>query len=233
MLEEADDIIKRNMWHPLKLLNLGECKIILNNPMSQLRMEKYHVAIIGMPGSGKRTQSQFLEEIGYNHLSTGKLFRGVLRDPWYIGLARMLDASISEMRGIDGSRYDSDGAVNRFITQYVSEYGSVPTVFDGYPRTIPQAKHLDSLIENYAVVYLNVHKSEAERRLALMQGRRREDSPEAIQKRMSLYEEDTLPLIPYYRMPPNSMPKRPFITIDGNNDVDTVADRIADALKRL
>jgi len=192
-----------------------------------------HIVMLGMPGSGKGTQSKILLEEGYYHFSTGELFRGILKgseDEWYDELAKLFARNNNEVEVINQRLYVNHNSVNDFFKKYLESYTDKPTIIDGYPRTIEQARFLDSLKENYIIVYLDIKKSEAERRLLQREesSGRMDDAPQVIMKRMQIYHENTLNLIPYYRLS-----NIPFVRIDANNDIDTIAGRIRSELQEI
>jgi adenylate kinase family enzyme len=116
---------------------------------------------------------------------------------------------------LNGTFVNNDD-VNAFVRNFLKKYDDKPTVFDGYPRNVTQARTLDGLGLDYAVVYIDIKKSEAEKRLLHRQNGKNGNTDE-----MEKYHMDSLSLIPYYRLS-----KRKFIRINGNEDIETVAKRI-------
>jgi len=180
-----------------------------------------NLLIYGPPGSGKGTQAELLHRsFEIPHIATGDILRGEVAAGTPLGLkARPIMAA--------GSYVPDDimiGIIRNRLQQADSQKGFV---MDGFPRTIPQAEALDSLIGELGrrfdrVVYLNVETHELVRRLAgrmtcpidqktyppgtekcpvdgasLIQ--REDDKPEAVKKRIEVYLEKTLPLLEYYR----------------------------------
>ena len=184
-------------------------------------MGALNLLIYGPPGSGKGTQAELLHRsFEIPHIATGDILRGEVAAGTPLGLkARPIMAA--------GSYVPDDimiGIIRNRLQQADSQKGFV---MDGFPRTIPQAEALDSLIGELGrrfdrVVYLNVETHELVRRLAgrmtcpidqktyppgtekcpvdgasLIQ--REDDKPEAVKKRIEVYLEKTLPLLEYYR----------------------------------
>ncbi len=180
-----------------------------------------NLLIYGPPGSGKGTQAELLHlSFEIPHIATGDILRGEVAAGTPLGLkAQPIMAA--------GGYVPDDimiGIIRNRLQEADSQKGFV---MDGFPRTIPQAEALDSLIDDLGrrfdrVVYLNVETHELVRRLAgrmtcpidqktyppgtekcpvdgasLIQ--REDDKPEAVKKRIEVYLEKTLPLLDYYR----------------------------------
>ena len=181
-----------------------------------------NLLIYGPPGSGKGTQAELLHRsFDIPHIATGDILRGEVAAGTPLGLkARPIMAA--------GGYVPDDimiGIIRNRLQQADSQNGFV---MDGFPRTIPQAEALDSLLDELGrrfdrVVYLKVATPELVRRLAgrmtcpidqktyppgtetcpvdgarLIQ--REDDKPEAVKKRIEVYLEKTLPLLDYYRL---------------------------------
>jgi adenylate kinase len=96
------------------------------------------VIFFGAPGSGKGTQAKKLIQQGFHHISTGDLLRECKNDK-----SHPLNATISQ-RMLAGELI-SDEIVNDIISHKVSQIGN-NVIFDGYPRTIAQARFLDEAL---------------------------------------------------------------------------------------
>ncbi|MEM6656193.1 MAG: adenylate kinase [Planctomycetota bacterium] len=153
------------------------------------------IVFIGPPGAGKGTQSERLaERLGVTRLSTGDVLRQ----------AQQLDTPAGReiKQRLDEGRLVSDDLVLRIVADRLAEadcrHGYL---FDGFPRTLPQAVELDGLLADHAArldaaLELVVPEDELFRRLA---GRGRQDDDAAtIRKRLRDYADLTAPLSGYY-----------------------------------
>ena len=180
-----------------------------------------NLLIYGPPGSGKGTQAELLHQaFDIPHIATGDILRGE------VAAGTPLGRKAQPIMAAGGYVPDDImvGIIRNRLQQGDSQMGFV---MDGFPRTIPQAEALDTLLDELGrrfdrVVYLNVETPELVRRLAgrmtcpidqktyppgtekcpvdgakLIQ--REDDKPEAVKKRIEVYLEKTLPLLDYYR----------------------------------
>lgn len=160
-----------------------------------------NVVIFGAPGSGKGTQSErIIKEYGLHHISTGE----VLRDHIARGteLGKIADGYISRGQLIPD---DLMVSVLASVLDDNPEKTSKGVIFDGFPRTIPQAESLKKMLaergsEVHAVIGLEVPEEELIRRM-LQRGKetgRADDNIDTITKRLKVYHEQTAPLREYY-----------------------------------
>ncbi len=178
-----------------------------------------NVVIFGAPGSGKGTQSErIIKEYGLYHISTGE----VLRDHIARGteLGKIADGYISRGQLIP------DDLMVRVLASVLDdnpEKTSKGVIFDGFPRTIPQAESLKKMLaergsEVHAVIGLEVPEEELIRRM-LQRGKetgRADDNIDTITKRLKVYHEQTAPLREYYKQEGNYLP------VEGSGDVDRI-----------
>ncbi|MBJ2166326.1 MAG: adenylate kinase [Muribaculaceae bacterium] len=178
-----------------------------------------NVVIFGAPGSGKGTQSErIIKEYGLHHISTGE----VLRDHIARGteLGKIVDGYISRGQLIP------DDLMVRVLASVLDdnpEKTSKGVIFDGFPRTIPQAESLKKMLaergsEVHAVIGLEVPEEELIRRM-LQRGKetgRADDNIDTITKRLKVYHEQTAPLREYYKQEGNYLP------VEGSGDVDRI-----------
>ncbi|HNC39572.1 MAG TPA: nucleoside monophosphate kinase, partial [Chitinophagaceae bacterium] len=101
----------------------------------------FNLVLFGPPGSGKGTQSdKIVEEYGLVHLSTGNLLRQEIKDKTPLGL--------EAKAFIDKGQLVPDEVVIGMVDSYFDAHKDARGfLFDGFPRTIPQAKALDNLLE--------------------------------------------------------------------------------------
>lgn len=178
-----------------------------------------NVVIFGAPGSGKGTQSErLIDQYGLHHISTGE----VLRDHIARGteLGKIADGYISRGQLIP------DDLMVRVLASVLDdnpEKTSKGVIFDGFPRTIPQAESLKKMLaergsEVHAVIGLEVPEEELIRRM-LQRGKetgRADDNIDTITKRLKVYHEQTAPLREYYEQEGNYLP------VEGCGDVDRI-----------
>jgi adenylate kinase len=155
--------------------------------------------LFGPPGSGKGTQAEIISErFSLPHVSTGQM----LRDEVDAGteLGREV-GPIMESGGLI-----PDDMMVRIIEHRLSEPDAQQGVLlDGFPRTVPQAKELDDMLERTGreigvVLFFDVPEDELRKRIAHRSDidHRADDTPEAFVKRMREYEAKTAPVLDYY-----------------------------------
>ncbi|HEB83834.1 MAG TPA: adenylate kinase [Bacteroidetes bacterium] len=120
--------------------------------------------LLGPPGVGKGTQARFLmEKLGALQLSTGDLLRAAVRDGTELG---------KRAKGyMDQGELVPDDVILGLIRETLVELGDKPVIFDGFPRTVPQAEGLDRLLAELGggvdrVLELTVDDEEVVRRLS-------------------------------------------------------------------
>ena len=159
-----------------------------------------NIVIFGAPGSGKGTQSdKMIEKYGLNHISTGDVLRGEIKNGTelgktaasYIEKGQLIPDDL--MVSILASVYDSFGRDSKGV------------IFDGFPRTIPQAEALKKMLEERghriaAMIELDVPEEELMTRLIKrgQESGRSDDNAETIKKRLDVYHNQTSPLIEWY-----------------------------------
>ena len=159
-----------------------------------------NILITGAPGSGKGTQSDILvEKYGLKHISTGDLLRGEIAKGTELGMkAKTL---------IDAGNLVPDEIINGMLESVIkNNLDAKGFIFDGYPRTVDQAKNLDTLLSAYnekVTIMLNIdvnHDLLIERLMnrAKTSGRA-DDNLETINHRLEVYQTVTLPVADYYK----------------------------------
>ena len=159
-----------------------------------------NIVIFGAPGSGKGTQSdKMIEKYGLNHISTGDVLRSEIKKGTELGktAAGYID---------NGQLIPDDLMVSILASVYDSFGDHKGVIFDGFPRTIPQAEALKKMLDERgdkvaAMIELDVPEEELMKRLILrgqMSGRA-DDNEETIKKRLVVYHSQTQPLIEWYK----------------------------------
>ena len=159
-----------------------------------------NIVIFGAPGSGKGTQSdKMIAKYGFTHISTGDVLRNEIKNgtelgktaKGYIDTGQLIPDEL--MGNILASDYDSFGKEHEGV------------IFDGFPRTIPQAEALKKMLAERghkvaAMIELDVPEDELMKRLILRgkQSGRSDDNEETIKKRLTVYHNQTAPLIDWY-----------------------------------
>lgn len=181
------------------------------------------VILMGPPGSGKGTQAKLLTAIpGWTHLSTGDLFRKHLKEGTSLG-------KLAEQYIARGVYVPDDITVNMVCERLGEITDGERILFDGFPRTVPQAEALDRLLGERdraiaRVVLIVCPDDELARRLAKRGQGRADDSPDVVRKRLVVYEEQTKPVVDFYERA--GVVRR----VDGVGDVQDVSARLTQAI---
>ena len=159
-----------------------------------------NIVIFGAPGSGKGTQSdKIVEKYGFKHISTGDVLRGEIKKESELGS--------TAKRYIDKGQLIPDSLMIDILAKVYD--GLCPcegVIFDGFPRTVPQAESLSQLLkerntEVSAMIDLEVDNEILIERL-LLRGKtsgRADDNEATIKKRLEVYDKQTSPLIEWYK----------------------------------
>jgi adenylate kinase len=184
------------------------------------------IVFIGPPGSGKGTQGKrLLVHFGIPHLSTGDLLRAAIQ----------ADSQLGRL----AAGYMQDGRLvpDPLVLQMVGEKLDEPQfvkgcMFDGFPRTLQQAKSLDESLRqrNQPLDVALELKADENELIARMLKRaaaekRADDTPQTIAHRMEVYRKQTAPLLDYYRN------QGKLVSIDAMGTPDEVFARIRTALE--
>jgi adenylate kinase len=157
------------------------------------------IVLLGAPGSGKGTQGKILaERLGLPKITTGDLLRAAVRDQTPLGR--------EAKKYMDEGKLVPDGVVlNMIKAELAKPEAQQGAIFDGFPRTAPQAELVDRTLGERGqrlnhILLFDVPEDELVRRLmarAAQEGRS-DDTPEAIKTRLQVYQRDTAPLIAHY-----------------------------------
>ncbi len=159
-----------------------------------------NIVIFGAPGSGKGTQSdKIVEKYGFKHISTGDVLRNEIK--------KQTELCATAKQFIDKGQLIPDSLmINILASVYDSLCPCEGVIFDGFPRTIPQAESLAQLLkergtEVSAMLDLDVPDTLLVERL-INRGKssgRADDNEETIKKRLEVYNNQTAPLIEWYK----------------------------------
>lgn len=213
------------------------------------------IILLGPPGAGKGTQAQNITKaFNIPQISTGDMLRASIKAGTELGkqAKAVMDAGklVSDeiILGLVKERIAKDDCKNGFL-------------FDGFPRTIPQAQALvDNGIEIDAVVELQVPDEKivnrmSGRRVHLASGRtyhivynppkvegkddvtgeplviRPDDEESTVRNRLKVYHEQTEPLVAFYKELSKTVATK-YVAVDGNRDVQVISDEIISTLKK-
>ena len=189
------------------------------------------LVLLGAPGSGKGTQAVRLKEhLQVPHISTGDLLRAEVAAGSSLGL---------EAKGVMArGELVSDAILLDMLEERFSRRGSSGEscaggfILDGYPRNLVQASALDGLLTrlkqpfDYAVQLDVATELLVERIAGRAQAEgRADDTPESVRTRLQVYDDQTAPVIGYYRQ------RGQLTVVDGVGSLDEVFTRIVEAIQ--
>lgn len=185
-----------------------------------------NIVLFGPPGSGKGTQAaKLVEKYGIDHISTGDIIRREIQ------AGSPLGRSVQEF--IAAGRLAPDELVIDIIQNYLSTRGDVRgQIFDGFPRTIPQAVAFDEMLgalgqEVTLMVFLDVPDDELVDRILIRgkeSGRADDADIEVIRNRIRVYKEQTAVVADFYSG------QQKYHPVYGLGTVDEVFARIVEVM---
>ena len=187
-----------------------------------------NIIIFGAPGSGKGTQSELMiAKYGLDYISTGNVLREAIKEGNELGkIAKEY---------IDKGQLVPDELIIKLIAKFLDDKkDSKGVIFDGFPRTIPQAKALKELLTDRGtdisiLLDLQVEDEELINRL-LERGKisgRSDDNLETIKSRLDVYHTQTAPLATYY------ISEGKHVPIKGIGTIEDITWRIDEAIKQI
>lgn len=202
------------------------------------------IIFLGPPGAGKGTQAEkLIKDFGFIQLSTGDILREAVRNGTELGK--------KAKQYMDAGQLVPDDIIIEIIKDKLNMLKDENIIFDGFPRTIPQAKAFDEMLikegkEIDKVILFDVDDEEIVNRLS---GRRidpkagktyhiiynppppeteviqrDDDKEEVIRKRLEVYHTQTKPLVDYYKK------KGKLVVVNANNPPDYVYNKIKEVL---
>ena len=214
-----------------------------------------NLIILGPPGAGKGTQAAFIaSEQNIPHISTGDMLREAIKNGTELGL--------QAKAVMDSGNLVSDELIIELVKERISQEDCKNGfLFDGFPRTIPQAEALqENNVDINGVIELVIADEEiikrmSGRRIHLASGRtyhvdfnppkksglddetgeeliiRKDDKPETVKDRLKVYWTQTQPLIEYYSNFKNVSDFK-YLTVDGTLSVEEIKNNIKDFLSQ-
>ncbi|MBP7814511.1 MAG: adenylate kinase [Phenylobacterium sp.] len=184
-----------------------------------------NLILFGPPAAGKGTQAKRLVD-GRNmvQLSTGDMLRAAIASGSELG---------KRVAGVmERGELVTDEIVIALIEERLPETEAAGgAIFDGFPRTIAQAKALDEMLAKRGkkidlVIRLKVDDAALTQRIAgrFAESGRPDDNPESFKVRLAAYNDNTAPLLPYYE------DQKKLVQVDGMGAIDVVALAIDKAL---
>ena len=180
-----------------------------------------NLILFGPPGAGKGTQAKYLvNKLNAFQVSTGDMLRDEIQKDSSIGKKIINDMN-------DG-KFVKDEIVNKLIENIISDpVKKNNLIFDGYPRSLSQAKNLNTLLDNSNqkidfIFFLNVNKDTIIKRIEKRKilEKRLDDDSNTILKRYDTYMETTRPVLDFYSKNSN------FREIDGSLEIDKITSKI-------
>ncbi len=187
-----------------------------------------NIVLFGPPGAGKGTQAEFLiKSYDLIHLSTGDLLRNEIAAGTKLGKEAKTFMDKGELVpdavviGMIENKLEANKDANGFI-------------FDGFPRTVDQAKALDELLYRKeapitAMLSLEVEEQELINRLlnrGKISGRVDDQDTSVIENRIGVYNEKTAPLIEYYKK------QNKYYDINGIGSIEEIAGRLKNVIDK-
>ena len=184
-----------------------------------------NIIIFGPPGAGKGTQAKYLvKTLNSVQISTGDMLREEIKKDTEIG-KRIIN-------NMNDGKFVDDEIVNKLLEKIIFDSKKMnKLIFDGYPRTINQAKNLENLLSKSKqkidyIFFLNVNKDSIIKRIGKRKflEKRSDDDANTILKRYETYMESTKPVLDYYSSRNN------FYEIDGSEEIEVISSKIEEIL---
>lgn len=187
-----------------------------------------NIVLFGPPGAGKGTQSaKLIEKYGLVHLSTGDIFRANIKGGTELGI--LAKSYIDK-----GQLVPDEVTIGMLASEVNKNPDAKGFIFDGFPRTQAQAQALDKLLAEKEtsitkMLALEVEEDELRKRLLLRgkdSGRADDIDPAIIQKRIDVYNAETMPVKDYY----TSQGK--YKGIYGIGEIEAIFEMLCEAIEK-
>ncbi len=185
-----------------------------------------NLILFGPPGAGKGTQAKFLvEKLNNFQISTGDMLRDEIKKDTEVGK--------KIINNMNDGKFVEDEIVNKLLEKIIFDSNKKnKLIFDGYPRTLNQAKNLENLLTNSNqkidyIFFLNVNKDSIIKRIERRKiiEKRSDDDANTILKRYDFYMKETKPVLDFYSS------KKGFYEIDGSLNIEQISNKIDDIIK--
>ena len=193
-----------------------------------MNSEKLNLILFGPPAAGKGTQAkQLVADHDLVQLSTGDMLRAAVKS----------GSDLGERVKMIMERGDlvSDEIVIALIEDQIERNpDAAGFIFDGFPRTVPQAEALDATLTSRgmaidSVIRLKVDDAALMERIRVRfaeQGRK-DDNPESFAIRLGNYNKQTAPLLPYY------VAQGKLVEVDGMQSIESVSTQVRTVLETI
>ncbi|MBD1168699.1 adenylate kinase [Pelagibacterales bacterium SAG-MED06] len=180
-----------------------------------------NIILFGPPGAGKGTQSKYLvDKLNNFQVSTGDILREEIK--------KNSDIGQQIINNMNEGKFVNDEIVNALIKKLLDDpKKNDKFIFDGYPRSLSQAKYLDLLLDKSNqkidhIFFLNVNKDTIVERIEKRKilENRSDDNTDILLKRYDTYMETTRPVLDYYSRNPN------FHEINGTQEIEQITKEI-------
>ncbi len=188
-----------------------------------------NIILFGPPGSGKGTQSEkIVDKFGLIHLSTGNLLRQEIADKTSLGL--------EAKNFMDRGQLVPDEVVIGMIDSCIENHADAKGfLFDGFPRTVPQAEALDKLLDLKKtsigkMIALEVSEDELVTRLLKRgetSGRSDDNNEEIIRNRFDVYSKDTSQVAEHYKE------QDKFEVVKGEGSVNNIFELLRQSIEEV
>jgi adenylate kinase len=186
-----------------------------------------NLVLFGPPGAGKGTQSEkLIQKYGFVHISTGDLFR------WHTKNDTPLGKKVKEIMN-SGALVPDEITIAMLKEELDKNPNAKGFLFDGFPRTVPQAEALDKFMKDngsaiHHVVALDVAEAEVRTRIAKRRTteNRVDDEEEKLNKRITEYFTKTIHVLPYYEK------QGRLDAVQGVGEIQTIFDDVCKAIDK-